>query len=80
MRLDHLLSKERLARPFAGSASSAMSGADVPGWLLVEHWLVGQLAGKAGLVRFPCAGSGTAVAVAVLPGTLLGPEGTGNES
>jgi hypothetical protein len=44
----------------------------------VEHWLLGQLAGKGQLVR--SLGDGKLLAVAVWSSTLLGPEGTGVES
>ena len=49
-----------------------MSGANVPGGQLVEHWLLGQLAGKGQLVRL--LGDGKLLAVAVWSSTLLGPE------
>ena len=67
MRLDHLLSKEQLARSSlcckdTWVASRAMSRANVPRWqLTVEHWLFGQARHSSQLVR-PL-GAGRVVAV-----------------
>ena len=62
MRLDHLLSKEQLARFSMRVASRAMSWASVPRWqLTVEHWLFGQARHSSQLVR-PL-GAGRVVAV-----------------
>ena len=78
MRLDHLLSKEHLARPSSRVASRAMSWASVPRWqLTVEHWLFGQARHSSQLVR--SLGTGRVAAVTAWSSTLLGPEGTGVE-
>jgi hypothetical protein len=62
VRLDHLLSKEQLARSSTRVASRAMSWASVPRWqLTVEHWLFGQARYSSQLVR-PL-GAGRVVAV-----------------
>ena len=78
MRLDHLLSKEQLARPlgFEGFASRAISRAIVPGWQL-NLWSTGYSVSSALKPVQYVLRDGTVAAVRAWPGTLLGPEGTG---
>jgi hypothetical protein len=51
-----------------------MDRASVPGWQLVEHWLVGEFTGKAAWYVLR---DGRVSAVTIWSSTLLGPEGTG---
>ena len=82
MRLDHLLSKERLARLVrpvgrgVGFRATAWTG--VPGWLLVggtsTSWL---LVHRRVSTSVPCSGWRGTRGGGGWSGTLLGPEGTG---
>jgi hypothetical protein len=74
VRLDHLLSKEHLARSLRGACPEPFPGRMSRGGGLVERWLLSQLAGKAS--QYVLRGGRVAAAGRWL-GTLLGPEGTG---
>jgi hypothetical protein len=82
VRLDHLLSKEQLARLrslLRGRVQSHISSACLEvASSLVEHWLFGPsvTAGPASTAARKYGEHGTQVRGATGPSTLLGPEGT----
>jgi hypothetical protein len=82
VRLDHLLSKEHLARALRGCVSRAMSRR-VPG-MAAHLWGTGYSSCRVcwrGLVRLPLRGGWNGAAGGPGgAGTLLGPEGTGVSS
>ena len=75
MRLDHLLSKERLALPANVGGVQSHISVIRGGSSLVEHWLFG-LGGSPGWLVRPLAAWNAGSWGSTRPSTLLGPEGT----